>query len=70
MDMAGIFLVKLLILTIEKKNGRKKTKYITPIDIQIKTSDSVSFLFPLIRKKARITIPAPARNNSNLTISD
>jgi hypothetical protein len=69
-DKAGIFPEKLLILIAEKKKGKKKIRYIKPIDIQAKASIRLSSRFPLLKKNARRIMPAPAKNNKLLKIND
>jgi hypothetical protein len=70
MDITGVFLEKLEMSILEKKNGRKKTRYMSPIDVQTNTSILLSSRSPVVRKNARIIIPAPARNNRNLKSED
>jgi hypothetical protein len=69
-ESTGIFSEKFLVLITVKKKGRKKTRYITPIDAQIKISVRVSSLFPLKEKKANKIIPAPARKRIILINND
>jgi hypothetical protein len=66
----GILPEKLPVLITEKKNGKKNIRYIKPIEVQIKPSIAVSSLSPLDIKKARATIPAPARKISTLKSKD
>jgi hypothetical protein len=66
----GIFTEKLPAFMAEKKNGIKNARYITPVDTHVKMSAAESSLPRLKRKKAIVTIPAPARKRITLKSSD
>jgi hypothetical protein len=68
--MEGICPEKLAILRDVKKKGIKRTRYMTPMDIQVNISFSESVLPRVKRKKARRTIPAPKRKRMNLKNDD
>jgi hypothetical protein len=69
-DRTGIFPEKLPMLIAEKKKGRKKIRYIRPIDVQTNAYVRLNSLSPLLKKKERTIMPAPARKRINLKIND